>query len=51
MPELTLPHRRLIDAVAKAVAEDYLRSEALRRKDSEAPCPNHPPLPATDQAA
>ncbi len=51
MSGLTRDHRRLIDAVAKAIAEDYLRSEALRRKDSEAPRPNHPPLPATDQAA
>lgn len=51
MTTLTPAHYRLIEAVAKAAAENYLREEALRHKDSEPTRPNHVPLPATDKAA
>ena len=51
MTDLTLAHRRLIEAVAQAIAADYLRSETARRNASDPTRPNHPPLPATEQAA
>ena len=51
MTDLTLAHRRLIESVAKAIVEDYLRSKALQQQAGEGERPNHPPLPVTDQAA
>lgn len=48
---LTLAHLRLIDAVAEAIARDYLRAEALRRNGSADQQPNHPPLPPAERAA
>ncbi len=48
---LSLAHLRLIDALAEAIARDYLRDEALRHKGSDQQQPNHPPLPPAERAA
>ncbi|MBD9368814.1 hypothetical protein [Xanthomonas sp. XNM01] len=51
MSPLTLPHLRLIDTLAEAIAADYLRAEAARQQESAGVCSNPVPLPVTDQAA
>lgn len=50
-PPLTLAHRRLIEAVAQAIVQDYLRAQAAPGKDSGAVCTDRVPLPAADRAA
>lgn len=48
---LSPPIRRLIDALAREIAEEHLRPKAPQDKDSCAPCSNPVPLRDIDQAA
>lgn len=51
MADLTPPLLDLIDALARQVAADYLRDEALRSNDSDQLRPTPVPLHDIDQAA
>lgn len=44
--QLTDAHRRLIEALARADVENYLREQAAAQRDSAPVRPNHVPLPA-----
>jgi hypothetical protein len=51
MSELSMPMQSLIRALARAVAEDYLREEALRSNAAGEQRPTPVPLHDIDQAA
>lgn len=51
MADLTPPLLDLINALARQLATDYLRDEALRSNASEQPRPTPVPLHDIDQAA
>lgn len=51
MADLTPPLLDLISALARQLATDYLRDEALRSNASEQPRPTPVPLHDMDQAA
>ena len=51
MSDLSMPMQSLIRALARAVAEDYLREEALRSNAAGEQRPTPVPLHDIDQAA
>ena len=51
MTELSPPMRDLIRALARHLAEDYLRAQAAQDNDADDQRPTPVPLPDVDQAA
>lgn len=49
--DLSPPINRLIDALARAIAEDYLRDEATRRNNPDNECTERVPLSAAGGVA